>query len=97
MGVSNILDKKYNKKGLLKTDAIKCIKDVTDCMFISNNGMCSAEWCIFQELPKVIDLEKDINCIFCDKPKTVSIYNSDSWYICDDCIRKMKEIINERK
>lgn len=95
MSISNVLDKKYNKTKSTNTDNIKCSKNSTDCMYLAKNGMCSAEWCLFDELPKMIETKKEINCIICGESKEVSIYNSDSWYICDKCIKKIKESFNE--
>lgn len=91
MGISKILDKKYKKSEDYST-TIKCVKNITDCKYIAKDGKtCSAEWCIYNELPKMITEEKEINCILCDKSKTVSIYSSESSYICPEC----KEIIDK--
>lgn len=78
-----------------KNSSIKCKRKIDDCMFRAVGELCSAEWCIFDELPKMLITKKTIKCVICGKSKTVSIFNAESNYICDNCIAKIKEKINE--
>lgn len=91
MSISRIVDNRQYKR---KSDTIKCMKNLKECMFL-NKDECTAEWCIFERLPKMVTLTKKINCIICDKPKEVSVYTGQINYICDDCVKKIKEKINE--
>ena len=96
MGISKVLDDK--NKPTSKSDTVECMKNITDCTFISSNGKCSAEWCIFNELPKMMIIEKTIKCIICGTPKTISVYNCQAEYICDECKNALKELMrNERE
>lgn len=73
-----------------------CMKNVNDCRYRSNNG-CSAEWCIYEELPKIVNENKTISCEICGVEKTVSIYSGETSYICDDCKKQIKKILTESK
>ena len=72
--------------------AISCQKGIADCMF-NVNGDCSAEWCIFAELPDIVVGSKSISCSVCGNTTTVSIYSGSSNYICPDCQSKIKQCI----
>lgn len=96
MGLNKILDKKYNKQTTHKSEKIECMKNISDCMFLTKNNMCSAEWCIFEELPKMIYTEKEIKCTICNKSKTVSVYSGKTEYICSDCVNKLNELFKEK-
>lgn len=88
MAISNILDKgKYTRKTVEP-----CMKGSTDCMFLNENGSCRAEWCIFEELPEIENLQVTINCYICNTPKTVSAYSGERGYICKDCAAKIRAL-----
>ena len=91
MGLSTVLDKKYKNQTSKKDKSIACLNNVLDCRFIDGNGNCKAEWCIFNELPEMVQKVKQINCIICNKPKEVSVYCGETNYICEDC----KKIIDK--
>lgn len=96
MSISKIVDKKYNNSSS-KVEAIECMKNVSDCMYMSKNGMCSAEWCVFDGLPSMISTKKEIECVMCGKKKTVSIYNAETSYICPDCDKIIDDLIRNPK
>lgn len=76
-----------------KSSSISCSKGIADCMYASNGG-CSAEWCIFEELPKMVNGSKSISCDICGSTsKTVSVYSGINSFICDDCKDKIKKIM----
>ncbi len=94
MGLSRILDKEEKKKVKRKSDIVSCEK-TDDCMFMSDNGNCSFEWCIFEELPKNINTSKTISCSICGKTESVSIYSGKTEYICPICINKINKLFNK--
>lgn len=72
---------------------IGCSKGISDCMYASGGG-CSAEWCIYEELPKMVSTSKELTCDICgESTKSVSVYSGINSYICDNCREKMKKII----
>lgn len=85
MGLSSVLDKKHKNSKSTKVEKMNCSRLVKDCSYMDKDGKCSAEWCIYSELPAFISENKEIKCIICGKPKDVSIYNNEAYYICDDC------------
>lgn len=94
MGISKLVDNRYYKHK--KQETIQCKKNIKDCMFLMDDNECCAEWCIFEELPKVINLERKITCSICNiNSKTVSVYSGQKDYICEECINKIREKINE--
>lgn len=75
-----------------------CQLGVSDCMFLDNNGNCSAEWCIFSQLPKVINTTRQITCSICgESVKNVSIYSGIKDFICPVCKQKIREKIYEQQ
>lgn len=98
MGISKILDKKFKNSNVEYSTDMKCSKNISDCRYISKDGKtCSAEWCIFDELPKMITEEKEIKCIICGTPKTVSIYSGESNYICSKCEKVIERVFKNPK
>ena len=94
MGLSRILDKEYKTSDSLN---VSCSEGHSDCMF-NINGTCSAEWCIFKELPKMITTGKNVKCKVCKKNTTnVSVYSGQNEYICNDCLQKIYNIIENPK
>lgn len=90
MGISQIMDKRsYTAK---KSTFNKCRKMVSECMFANQTGGgCSAEWCIFEELPKMTIETKKITCKVCGTAiKEVSIYSGYTDYICESCLKEIK-------
>lgn len=93
MSISRIVDNRtYNSR---TSETVGCSKN-SDCMFFNGSG-CSAEWCIFERLPKMINTSKTIECLICGNTKTVSVYSGKSDYICDDCKEDIKKLINNPK
>lgn len=91
MSISKIVEKEDGKK---KSSIEKCHKNSKDCMYLNkDNGTCRAEWCIFEELPDMIDPSIEITCSICGTShKTVSVYSSERHYICDTCINKIRNL-----
>lgn len=96
MAISKILDNRpYSNK---PDDSAVCMKGSTDCMFLTQSGGCSAEWCIFDGLPNLISGSKELTCSICGKNKmTVSAYSGISSFICDECKAKIKKITPDKK
>ena len=91
MGISKFVDgKTKNKKSL----AEPCHKNSIDCMFLDqDSGTCRAEWCIFEELPEMVNIPVHITCSICrSNSKTVSAYSSERSYICDSCASKIRAL-----
>lgn len=85
-------------KSSTTTDVEVCRKNSTDCMYLNSNGTCSAEWCIYEELPKIISTGRELTCSICGKnKKTVSIYSGITSYICEECQQKLKLITPDKK
>ena len=71
-----------------------CQLGTTDCMFLDNDGDCTAEWCIFSQLPKVINTTRTVTCSICGgSPKLVTVYSGIRDYICPTCKQKIREKI----
>lgn len=93
------LIKENNEKKLVKRKVEPCDMDTKDCMFLNkSNGNCSAEWCIFKELPKMVRLNVKLTCEVCkSKTTTVSIYSGETKYICNECLKNIDDVINHPK
>lgn len=63
--------------------------DCSTCMFASN-GACTAEWCIFKELPPMSG-SRTVKCPMCGEEATASVYSGGSFILCDKCKKKMQE------
>lgn len=75
-----------------------CNKGSADCMFLSTGGGCSAESCIFDELPLVTGGSRQLTCSVCGTNKTtVSIYSGTTSFICPECQEKLKKITQDEK
>ena len=72
MALSNILDKSNNS---IKRHATEACELGVDCQYKSANGNCSAEWCIYSQLPKMVNTSKNISCMVCGKSISVSVYS----------------------
>lgn len=92
--------------GLIKTDDGKtyklkdgsepCMKGMLNCMFSNTTGGCSAEWCVFEELPKIQSNNKKLTCDICgNNTTTVSIYSGKTSYICDECKEKINKLTEQ--
>ena len=91
MAISKLLYVNNSKKG---SDGIKgCMMGSSDCMFLVD-GNCSAEWCVFSQLPKILNNTREIECMICGKEKTkVSVLSGQSIYICPKCVEKLRRLI----
>lgn len=91
------LVKNVNQRKLKKMEVEPCHKNSTDCMFLNKtNGMCRAEWCVFEELPEMVKINVELTCEVCNKNKTtVSVYSGETKYICDDCLDKLYKVIKD--
>lgn len=96
MAISKLLDNRsYSTK---PDDSASCMKGVSDCQFLTASGGCSAEWCIFEELPSMISGSRELTCSICGKnKKTVSAYSGISSFVCDECSKKIKKITPDKK
>lgn len=96
MAISKILDNRsYSNK---PSDSASCRKGASDCMFSTKSGGCSAEWCIFEELPAVTSSGRELTCSICGKnKKTFSTYSGISSFVCDECSAKIKKITPDKK
>lgn len=90
------LIKENNTKKIKKKEVEACDMDTKDCMFLDKStGNCSAEWCIYKELPKMVRLNVKLTCEICKtKTTTVSIYSGETKYICDDCLKTIDNVVN---
>lgn len=81
-----------------RSNSISCMKNISDCMFLGQNGSCIAEWCIFEELPTVINTTKSLTCSICNETKkTVSTFSGIGSFICDKCNEKIKKVTPDNK
>lgn len=95
MSISKLVD---NRSYQPKTSENVCMKGSSDCMFLTSSGGCSAEWCIFNELPKITTGGNELTCSICGKnKKTVSPYSGITSFICDECSEKIKKITPKQK
>lgn len=97
MAISKLLDNRsYSNK---PSDNASCMKGISDCQFLTASGGCSAEWCIFSELPTMLNsVGKELTCSICGKnKKTVSAYSGISSFVCDECRQKIKKITPDKK
>ena len=96
MAISKIVDNRsYSNK---PDDSASCMKGSSDCQYLTESGGCSAEWCIFEELPKMINSSRELTCSICGKnKKSFSSYSGVRSYICDECNKKIKKITVRRE
>lgn len=82
----------------IKYEVEPCQKGSTDCMYLSSGGGCSAESCIFAELPTMISSNRELTCSVCGvNKKSFSTYSGISSYICSECQEKLKKITPTEK
>ena len=75
-----------------------CQLNIPDCEYLNSDGNCSAEWCIYSQLPKMITKSKILTCSVCKKNKTtVSTYSGITSYICPECQVKLIKVIEDKK
>lgn len=68
-----------------------------DCMYNVGGG-CAAEWCIFNELPKMVTSSRTLTCSVCNEAtKTVSIHSGITSFICEKCRTKIKKVTPDEK
>lgn len=68
-----------------------------DCMF-NVNGACSAEWCIFNELPAITTSSRTVTCSICgEATKSFSLMSGTTSYICSKCQEKIKKVTPDEK
>ena len=88
-----------NKRKIKKVKVEDCSEHInsSDCMFRNKKtGKCRGEWCIYKELPKLVDINVELTCEVCKKNKTtVSVYSGETKYICDDCLDKLYTVIKD--
>ena len=96
MAISKIVDNRsYSNK---PDDSASCMKGSSDCQYLTESGGCSAEWCIYEELPKMINSSRELTCSICGKnKKSFSSYSGVRSYICDECNKKIKKITPDKK
>lgn len=87
MSISNLVDDRPIRK---KSEIEKCHLNADDCQFLDGNGNCRAEWCIFEELPKMINPKISISCYICGATKTVSAYSGERGYVCPSCASQIR-------
>ena len=96
MGLSKIIDANNGSSSINKQATVSCEHGV-DCMYKSASGGCTAEWCIFSQLPKIVNNSKKLKCSVCGKnEKTVSVYSGISSFVCDECTEKINKVIKDR-
>lgn len=75
-----------------------CQKNSSDCVYLTSNGTCAAEWCIYAELPKMNTSARELTCSVCgENKKTVSMYSNITSYICPECQEKIKKVTPDEK
>lgn len=96
--MSNDIRRRLYRPSTLKTkSSSSCMKNSSDCMYLSN-GSCTAEWCIYEELPKITNNNRELTCYVCGKnKKTVSIYSGTTSYVCPECQEKINKITQDEK
>lgn len=98
MGISKILDKKIPIVLPEDAEGISCMKGSSDCMFLTQDGGCCAEWCILEELPKIATMSKELTCSICgETKKEFSTFSGVSSFICDECAEKIQKTIKDTK
>ena len=96
MGMSKLIDPVV--PNIRKVVEGGCQLGTTDCMFLDDNGDCTAEWCIFSQLPKVVNTTRTITCSICgESTKNVSVYSGIKEFICPVCKQKIREKIYEQQ
>lgn len=96
MGLSKIVDPVLNKE--FPDTETGCRLGRMDCQYLDSNGDCSAEWCIYEELPKIIKTDKKVTCSICGKnTKIISLYSGITEYTCPECRTKIKKITKDEK
>ena len=74
-----------------------CMKNKPDCYYLGADGNCSAEWCIYDNLPKILKDTKLIKCAICNENTTrVSLYSNRTEFICSTCQPKLIRIIKNK-
>lgn len=93
------LIKENNRNTIIKRDVEPCTMNTDDCMFLDKDtGNCSAEWCIYKELPKMVRVNVKLNCEICKtNSTTVTVYSGETKYICKECLNKINSFITNTK
>ena len=95
MGLSKFLDP---VTGITQTANEQCQEGIDDCQYLTSSGECSAEWCVYSQLPKMVINSRELTCSVCGKnKKTFSSYSGITSYTCPECKEKLKKITKDDK
>lgn len=92
-GMSTKVDEKLNKQSqITSAQDVNPVGNCAECMF-SSNGACTAESCIFAELPPMT-MSKTAKCPMCGEETSISPYANGEFVLCKKCKKKLQNATN---